>query len=87
VQSIAPGSTPKLVARNGWKAKFSPDGKWIAFFRLAAADDVNVAGQVFIVPSEGGEPRRIQPSFTYARYPIWAPDGRHLLFTGSTRTE
>jgi WD40 repeat protein len=39
-------------------------------------------GQVYIVPSEGGALRRIQPSFPYARYPIWAPDSRHLLFTG-----
>ncbi len=86
VQSTALGSTPKLLAKNGWKPKFSPDGKWIAFFRLNASDDVNVSmgsGQIFIVSPEGGEPRRIQPSFPYARYPIWAPDGRHLLFTGT----
>jgi Tol biopolymer transport system component len=85
VQSTGAGSSPKLAAKNGWKPKFSPDGKWIAFFRLSASDDVNVigSGQVFIVSPEGGEPRQIQPSFAYARYPIWAPDSRHVLFTGA----
>jgi eukaryotic-like serine/threonine-protein kinase len=85
VLSSAPGGSPKLVAKSGWKPKFSPDGKWIAYFTLTGSEDGAVTmdlGQVFIVPADGGTPRRIQPSFPYARYPIWAPDSHHLLFTG-----
>jgi len=85
VQSTTPGGSPKLIARNGWKPRFSPDGKWIAFFTLTGSDDISATvgqGQIFIVPAEGGTPQRIQPSFLYARYPIWAPDSHHLLFTG-----
>ena len=85
VQPAASGGSPKLVAKSGWKPRFSPDGKWIAYFTLTGSEDVNATlgvGQVFIVPAEGGTPQRIQPSFPYARYPIWAPDGHHLLFTG-----
>jgi Tol biopolymer transport system component len=81
----APGGSPRLVAKSGWKPKFSPDGKWIAYFTLNGSEDISASmglGQVFIVPVEGGTPRRIQPSFPYARYPIWAPDSHHLLFTG-----
>ena len=79
-QAVTGGAPPKLVAKHGWRPRFSPDGKWIAFFTMG---DSYRFGKVFIVLSEGGEPRPIQPSFPYAAYPIWAPDGRHLLFTGS----
>ena len=85
IQPTASGATPRLAARNGWKPRFSPDGKWIAYFTLTGPEDVSATmglGQIFIVPVEGGSPRPIQPSFPYARYPIWAPDGRHLLFSG-----
>jgi Tol biopolymer transport system component len=85
VLPAAAGVSPRLVAKSGWKPKFSPDGKWIAYFTLTGLEDVSAAmglGQIFIVAAEGGTPRRIQPSFPYARYPIWAPDSQHLLFTG-----
>ncbi len=85
VQQASAGGSPKLVAKSGWKPRFSPDGKWIAYFALTGSEDVSATmglGQIFIVPMEGGTPQRIQPSFPYARYPIWAPDGHHLLFTG-----
>src|SRR6185295_13193050 len=68
---VAGGVPPRLVARDGMRPRFSPDGKWIAFFKLSGSEDVNVAfgaGQIFIVASEGGAPRRIQPDFPFARY-------------------
>jgi Tol biopolymer transport system component len=40
-------------------------------------------GQIFVIPAEGGEPKRIQPQFPFARYPIWAPDSKRLLFAGT----
>jgi eukaryotic-like serine/threonine-protein kinase len=82
----AGGGPPRLVTKEAWKPRFSPDGKWIAFSKLSGSEDSSVAfgaGQIFIVPSEGGDPRRIQPDFPLARFPIWAPDSRHLLFVGT----
>src|SRR5208337_1312314 len=36
------------------------------------------------VPVAGGQPQPLASGFTSARYPIWSPDGKHLLFIGYT---
>src|SRR5258708_6155317 len=54
---------------------FSPDGKWIAF---TGQYDGNV--DVFVMPAEGGEPKRLTwhpaPDIAVG----WAPDGKRILF-------
>ena len=54
---------------------FSPDGKWIAF---SAMYDGNL--DVFVMPAEGGEPRRLtwHPAADVAVG--WTPDGKRVLF-------
>ncbi len=54
---------------------FSPDGKWIAF---TGQYDGNV--DVFVMPAEGGEPRRLtwHPAADIAAG--WTPDGKRILF-------
>ena len=54
---------------------FSPDGKWIAF---SAMYDGNL--DVFVIPAEGGEPRRLtwHPDADVAVG--WTPDGKRILF-------
>src|SRR5262249_18984060 len=63
---------------------FSPDGNWIAYWLggVRTNPGQRVDQQVWVVPAAGGVPRRIQPEFVTARYPVWSPDGRYLLFTG-----
>jgi tricorn protease len=54
---------------------FSPDGNWIAF---TGQYDGNV--DVFIMPAEGGEPRRLT-WFPGADVAVgWTPDGKRVLF-------
>jgi len=62
------------------EAVFSPDGKWIAF---SAQYDGNT--DVFIVPAEGGIPKRLtyHPTPDYVRG--FTPDGKSILFA-SPRT-
>ena len=69
--------------------KFSPDGKWIAFTGQYDGDE-----QVYVIPSEGGEPRQL--TYYPARGPLaprwgfdhhvygWSPDAKAVLFR-STR--
>ena len=56
-------------------AKFSPDGKTIAF---SASYDGNT--DVFMISIEGGEPKRLtwHPQGDWVKG--WTPDGKHVLF-------
>lgn len=79
------GGAARLVAPGGLNPRFSPDGSQIAYW--TGAPNVSVAvpggGAVWIVAA-GGEPRHPAGRFTNARYPIWSPDGKYLLFIGYT---
>jgi tricorn protease len=57
---------------------FSPDGKWIAF---TGQYDGNV--DVYVMPSDGGEPKRLtwHPGADVAVG--WTPDGKKVLFRSS----
>ena len=71
------GAARRLTSGAGDKlyAKFSPDGKRIAF---TAAYDGNP--DVYVMPSEGGEPKRL--TFHPAADIVlgWTPDGKNILF-------
>jgi tricorn protease len=54
---------------------FSPDGKWIAF---AGQYDGNV--DTFVMPADGGEPRRLTWHPGQDAPLGWTPDGKRILF-------
>ena len=84
---IAGGTAVHLTSARGVElfGKFSPDGRWIAFTGQLDGDE-----QVYIVPSDGGEPRQL--THYPARGPLpdrwgydnqvygWTPDGSAVLF-------
>lgn len=81
------GTATRLTAHPGLEvfARFSPDGKWIAFTGQYDGDE-----QVYVMPSEGGIPRQL--TFDPAAGPLpprggydhqvvgWTPDGDRVLF-------
>src|SRR5271165_1835681 len=81
------GTATRLTAHPGVEvfAKFSPDGKWIAFTGQYDGDE-----QVYVIPSGGGEPKQL--TFYPARGPLaprwgydnqvygWSPDGKSIVF-------
>ncbi len=85
--STSGGLATRLTAHPGVElfAKFSPDGKWIAFTGQYDGDE-----QVYVIPAEGGEPRQL--TFYPAHGPLaprwgydnqvygWTPDGKRVLF-------
>ncbi len=75
------GGEPRLVAKSGRHPRFSPDGNWIAY--NVGDDQVIYPSKLYVAPAAGGPVQQLQPEFVAARYPIWSPDGRHLLFFGT----
>jgi tricorn protease len=71
------GAARRLTSGAGEKlyAKFSPDGKWIAF---TAEYDGNP--DVYVVPSDGGEPKRLTFHPSNDVVLGWTPDGKNILF-------
>lgn len=76
----------RLTAHQGLEEfpKFSPDGQWIAFTGQYDGND-----QVYIMPSTGGEPKRLTYYPTVAGAPRrgvdaqvlgWTPDGKQVMF-------
>ncbi|HKF22639.1 MAG TPA: S41 family peptidase [Candidatus Angelobacter sp.] len=59
-------------------ARFSPDGKWIAYSRL----DADMRPHVYIIPSTGGSEKRVgNPDLLFSETsPVWTPDGKRLVF-------
>ncbi|MBI3679229.1 MAG: PD40 domain-containing protein [Acidobacteria bacterium] len=85
--SAAGGLASRLTAHPGLEifAKFSPDGKWIAFTGQYDGDE-----QVYVIPSMGGVPKQL--TYYPARGPLpprwgwdnivmgWTPDGKGVVF-------
>ncbi len=81
------GSATRLTAHPGLElfAKFSPDGKWIAFTGQYDGDE-----QVYVIPVAGGVPKQL--TYYPARGPLtprwgydnqvygWTPDGKSVIF-------
>ncbi|HEV7699482.1 MAG TPA: S41 family peptidase [Pyrinomonadaceae bacterium] len=77
--STSGGTATRLTAHPGVEtyAKFSPDGKWIAFTGQYDGDE-----QVYVVPSSGGEPKQL--TFYPSRGPLaprWGFDNQVLGWT------
>jgi Tol biopolymer transport system component/serine/threonine protein kinase len=60
---------------------FSPDGRMLAF----AAGPEFLATDVFVMPAEGGEAKRLTFDRLFLRGLAWTPDGRDIVFS-SNRT-
>lgn len=63
----------------------SPDGRWVAFVQTSADLEANKkSGHIWLVSTEGGEPRQLTRGEGSDSRPRWSPDGQSLAFI-STR--
>lgn len=69
VSGVGAAAENPLWLRN---AAISPDGKTVAF---------TYKGDIFTVPVTGGQARQLTTSKEYDSAPMWAPDGKRIVFT------
>jgi tricorn protease len=60
------------------KPRFSPDGQWIAFTSSRAGNP-----DVYIMPANGGEPKRVTWHSGNDEVLYWTPDGKRVLFASA----
>jgi Tol biopolymer transport system component/tRNA A-37 threonylcarbamoyl transferase component Bud32 len=80
------GGEEQLIARNGRQPRFSPDGRFIAYSEGTPGSWGPGSAKIYVVPASGGSPRQLIPKFGNVREPIWAPDGRSIIFKGRPDT-
>jgi serine/threonine protein kinase/Tol biopolymer transport system component len=86
IDALAAGSEPRRIADGGTLPKFSPDGRWIAYFVFPASLEPRHF-KAYVISPKGGEPRRILGDFLFSFVNhgaslIWSPDGKHLMLRG-----
>jgi len=77
------GGGERLLIPGGHGAQFSPDGKWIAYWKGGFGGSLQPGSvQIYIIPAVGGVPEQFQPAFQACAFPLWSPDGERILFLG-----
>lgn len=77
------GGDEILLAPGGRNPRFSPDGRWIAYWEgRENANFLPGSARVFVVEAGGGQPRLVSNSLPGALYPVWSPKGDALLVLG-----
>jgi Tol biopolymer transport system component len=82
---VAPslGGDAALLAPRGRGPRFSPDGRWIAYWEgRESADLLPGTARVFVIESGGGQARQIGADLAAALYPVWSPAGDEVLVLG-----
>ena len=87
------GGVPEAIAgasHNGMSNNFpkvSPDGRWIVFVQCRNGQLMRPDSQLWIVPSEGGEARRLRANTPLMNsWHSFSPNGRWLVFSSKARS-
>lgn len=66
-----PAGSLRLGAGTDFSVRVSPDGAWLA---------LDVLGVAWVLPSSGGQARRLTSDLDDIAQPDWSPDGRQLVY-------
>jgi len=80
------GATQRLTTggKRDAEPRWSPDGRWLAFVRVAVGDDDD-GPQLWIIPMAGGEARQLTHMRRGVGAPFWSADSRWVGFESETR--
>ncbi|SPF34922.1 putative Mitogen-activated protein kinase kinase kinase [Candidatus Sulfopaludibacter sp. SbA4] len=77
------GGEEVLLAPGGRNPRFSPDGKWIAYWEgRELGGYLPGSARVFVVEAGGGQPRQVGSDMAAALYPVWSPKSDGVLVLG-----
>jgi dipeptidyl aminopeptidase/acylaminoacyl peptidase len=78
-RSVGPDDLTKL--RGVGDPQISPDGTRVAFVVTTASEERDeYLSNIWVVATDGGEPRRFTTGSTRDTHPRWSPDGHWLAF-------
>jgi tetratricopeptide (TPR) repeat protein len=67
--------------------KVSPDGRWIVFVQARNAQLMRPDSQLYIVPAQGGQARRLRANMSPMNsWHSFSPNGRWLVFSSKSRS-
>src|SRR5258708_9005283 len=86
--SPATGETHQLTSGpRDSTPRWSPDGKYLCFVRVAEKDGRPDVPQLFMLPMAGGDSFQFTTVTRGAGGPQWSPDGRMIVFGNSATSE
>ncbi len=73
--------------RSNYFARYSPDGKWIVFCQAESFMLLQPDSQLYIIPAEGGEARRLECNTSRMNsWHSWSPNSKWLVFSSKANT-
>ena len=73
--------------RSNYFARYSPDGRWIVFCQANSFMLLQPDSELFIIPAEGGEARRLECNTSRMNsWHSWSPNSRWLVFSSKAYT-
>src|SRR5712671_1507469 len=83
ILTVASAEKKKLVAAGSSdNARWSPDGKWIAYTGSIDRDPGPSTAFLYLLPASGGTPKQLTTKFDLSvGTPVWSRDGRDVYFS------
>ncbi|MGH3009137.1 MAG: S9 family peptidase [Gaiellaceae bacterium] len=73
--------------RRDGSPRWSPDGRWLAFASNRDGEEDKAKGQLYVIPTNGGDPRKLTDGNESVEVFAWSPDSSRIAFARRVRDE